>query len=218
MLSYTTTVNILVRKLLDVAKHVFILFFCGISFDQPCFQIAELTTGEKVEVEKALRGSNKKERYKYLKQCETRSSVVQNSEFNSLVFSTQYSRSNTFRDFVKGLLLLQDIYTVSRCCESDKEKLYFSNFDSVNSSLDSIFRKIRGLLMAVSLQFTRMQLLDEGNKTDTRATKCKVKAVPGNRRKKGRPGDAKRPDLVSEFQGDECKIDSCIIKASIVPA
>ncbi|KAL9669630.1 hypothetical protein QQ045_007177 [Rhodiola kirilowii] len=178
--------------------------------------IAEATTVTKSKMANELRlsgqGAINEGRHKHLKQCRTLSSVVPTSGFNSFFgSSTHSSQSNSFGNAVKGLLLLQDIHTVSRCCDFDKEKLYFSKFESVNSSLDSIFRKVRGLLMAISLQSTRLELLDEGN-TEFRPIKCKVKSVPGNRRKKGRPRDVKRRDLVSELQGDGCAPDSCIIK------
>uniref|UniRef100_A0A7N0ZQR2 Polymerase nucleotidyl transferase domain-containing protein n=1 Tax=Kalanchoe fedtschenkoi TaxID=63787 RepID=A0A7N0ZQR2_KALFE len=180
--------------------------------------IAEVTTVEKSDLKNEMRFSgraaNNKERYKYTMQCQMPRTVVPALGFSSICMASTSSRSTSFENVVKGLLLLQDIYTVSRCCDSDKERLYFSKFDSVNSSLDCIFRKIRGLLMAISLQSTKLELLDEGN-TDIHPSKLKVRSVPGNRRKKGRPRDVKRPDLVSELKGDECKLDSCIIKDDV---
>ncbi|KAH9621285.1 hypothetical protein KSS87_000896 [Heliosperma pusillum] len=73
----------------------------------------------------------------------------------------------------------------------DKEKIFFSSLGSVNSVSDVILRKIRGLLMVVSLDSTKFELLEEENEKTT-ITKSKEKPTATHRKKKGKNRNSKK--------------------------
>ncbi|XP_074272967.1 uncharacterized protein LOC141596656 [Silene latifolia] len=73
----------------------------------------------------------------------------------------------------------------------DKEKIFFSSLGSVNSVSDVILRKIRGLLMVVSLDSTKFELLEEENRKTT-ITKSKEKSTATHRKKKGKNRNSKK--------------------------
>ncbi|THF97556.1 hypothetical protein TEA_023558 [Camellia sinensis var. sinensis] len=108
-----------------------------------------------------------------------------------------------------GLFVLQEIVTILLACqhsEFDKEKVLFSTLASVSSISDCIFRKLRGLLMVVSLDCTKLELLEEGNsKIPTKKSKEKLGAA--TRRKKGRTHNMKRLNPVPRSSGDDVRID-----------
>lgn len=99
---------------------------------------------------------------------------------------------------INRLFVLQVIIAMelaSHHDEFDKEKLFFSSLDSVNTVSDSILRKLRGLLMVVSLDSTKVELLEEENKKFM-PNKPKEKLPATNRKKKGKNRNAKRSNPV----------------------
>ncbi|XP_050204087.1 uncharacterized protein LOC126654076 isoform X2 [Mercurialis annua] len=78
----------------------------------------------------------------------------------------------------------------------DVSKIFFSTLSSVNSISDCVLRKIRALVMVISLEFTRLDLLEEGDMKHL-TNKQKEKPSTGSRRKKGKTTKMKRsnPDL-----------------------
>lgn len=87
-----------------------------------------------------------------------------------------------------SLYILQVISTLLSAAQFggyQKEKLFFSSLDCINSISDIIIRKLRELLMVISLDCTKFELLGEEN-TDSRTKKVIEKHVVNNRKKKGK--------------------------------
>lgn len=89
-------------------------------------------------------------------------------------------------DLYRGLFVLQDITTVLLSCwhnEYDVEKIFFSTLSFISTITDGILRKLRGLLMIVSLDCTKLELFGEGSIKPS-PTKSKEKPRAGGRKKK----------------------------------
>ncbi|KAF8379237.1 hypothetical protein HHK36_028669 [Tetracentron sinense] len=108
-----------------------------------------------------------------------------------------------------GLLVLQDISAMILAClhsEYEKEKLFFSTLYSVHTISDGILRKLRGLLMVVSLDCTKLELLGEGN-LNSPLNKSKEKLAVGNRRGKGKSRNMKRLNPVPRSAGADFSLE-----------
>ncbi|EYU30539.1 hypothetical protein MIMGU_mgv1a025631mg [Erythranthe guttata] len=86
------------------------------------------------------------------------------------------------------------------------EKLFYSSLDCVNSIADIILRKLRELLMVISLDCTKIELLGEGNK-NSHAKKSTEKHVANNRKKKGKNRNKKSNPVPRPCQDDSKPID-----------
>lgn len=122
------------------------------------------------------------------------------SEFSSTIsFSSVSEQSKSFVKVLRGLLVLQDISAlISACKDGDygREKLFFTSLASVCTISDCLLRKIRGILLSVSLDCTRLELLGDGNlKLPTE--KPKEKSNASSRRKKGKARKFKGMNLAS---------------------
>lgn len=122
------------------------------------------------------------------------------SEFSSTIsFSSVSEQSKSFVKVLRGLLVLQDISAlISACKDGDygREKLFFTSLASVCTISDCLLRKIRGILLSVSLDCTRLELLGDGNlKFPTE--KPKEKSNASSRRKKGKARKFKGMNLAS---------------------
>lgn len=87
-----------------------------------------------------------------------------------------------------SLYILQVISTLLSAAQFgdyQKEKLFFSSLDCINSISDIIIRNLRELLMVISLDCTKFELLGEEN-TDTRSKIVNEKHAVNNRKKKGK--------------------------------
>lgn len=110
-----------------------------------------------------------------------------------------------FSNAFNGLLVLQEILSMFlsfQQSEFNKEKLFFSTLSSVSTVSDCVLRKLRGLLMFVSLDYMRHELLGEGNLKSSQ-NKQKGSVGAGKRRKKGRNRNLKKENDVPSFQGDD---------------
>nr|XP_043629126.1 uncharacterized protein LOC122600473 [Erigeron canadensis]XP_043629127.1 uncharacterized protein LOC122600473 [Erigeron canadensis] len=73
----------------------------------------------------------------------------------------------------------------------DEESLFFSSLGSLSTISDRLLRRLRGLLMVVSLDFTKLELLEDLSSTKSvKKPKSKSKSVSG---KKGKSRDVKNP-------------------------
>ncbi|KAI3804235.1 hypothetical protein L1987_25626 [Smallanthus sonchifolius] len=73
----------------------------------------------------------------------------------------------------------------------NEEALFFSSLEAVSTVSDRVLRRLRGLLMVVSLEFTKLELLEDLNSTKpVKKSKPKSKPVSG---KKGKSRDVKKP-------------------------
>lgn len=95
---------------------------------------------------------------------------------------------------INRLFVLQVIIDMALTCphdDFDKEKIFFSSFSSVNTIADGILRKLRGLIMVVSLDYTKFELMDE-EIHNIAASKSKEKQAATQRKKKGKNRNAKK--------------------------
>ncbi|KAK9049859.1 hypothetical protein SSX86_031170 [Deinandra increscens subsp. villosa] len=96
----------------------------------------------------------------------------------------------------------------------NEEALFFSSLESVSTISDRVLRRLRGLLMVVSLDFTKLELLEDLNSTKSvKKSKPKTKPALG---KKGKSRDMKKPipAQISENSTDKpTKVNffSCIL-------
>ncbi|XP_073313820.1 uncharacterized protein [Primulina huaijiensis] len=101
----------------------------------------------------------------------------------------QGSRNQSLLDCkLKSLCILQVVSVMlleSRHGEYGKEGLFFSSLDNVNSISDGILRKLRELLMVISLDSAKIELLGE-ELTNSPREKLNKKHVTGNHKKKGK--------------------------------
>lgn len=92
-----------------------------------------------------------------------------------------------------SLYILQVISTLLSAAQFgdyQKEKLFFSSLDCINSISDIIIRNLRELLMVISLDCTKFELLG-GDNTDSRTKKVNEKHAVNNRKKKGKTHNKK---------------------------
>jgi hypothetical protein len=81
------------------------------------------------------------------------------------------------------LFVLRNIITVILSCphnEYDAERIFFSTLSSICTISDCILRKLRGLLMVISLDCTKIELFEEGN---FKSSSNKPKDKPGRKKK-----------------------------------
>ena len=119
--------------------------------------------------------------------------------------SSVSGKLESFFNFSNGLFVLQDISNIILTCqhsEYDRDKIFFSALGSVSSISDCIFRKLRGLLMVVCLDFTKLELLGEGNMKFP-PNKPKEKLGTGGRKKRGRTRNIKKLNPVPQSCGDD---------------
>ncbi|KAL8129127.1 hypothetical protein V2J09_018282 [Rumex salicifolius] len=111
-----------------------------------------------------------------------------------------------------GLLVLQEITHMILAFQNnefDGDKLFFSSLDSVNSLPDCIWRKLRGLLMVLSLDSMKFELFEEDD-LKFPAKKAKEKQGSTSRKKKGKNRGAKKPHSALKESGHDCPIDESV--------
>ncbi|XP_062174306.1 uncharacterized protein LOC133879662 isoform X4 [Alnus glutinosa] len=122
-------------------------------------------------------------------------SMTAEAEFGSTIIPATLSGKPTsvVSAFI-SLLVLKDIIMIILTCqysEYDTGKLFFSTLGSVCTISDCILRKLRGFLMVVSLDCTKLELLGEGIEKSL-PNKSKEKLSACSRRKKGRNRNMKK--------------------------
>ncbi|XP_063947905.1 uncharacterized protein LOC108218607 isoform X2 [Daucus carota subsp. sativus] len=134
------------------------------------------------------------------------------ADFNSTLTSGFVSgtASSSVEYICRCLSILQDISALLLSCnlssEHANEELFFSSLGSVNSTSNFVFRKLRGLLMVVSLDCTKLELFEEVNgKCSTK--KCTEKSSATSRRKKGKSRNTKKVSSVRSSI-DDPKLDN----------
>lgn len=119
-------------------------------------------------------------------------------------------KPSSLANMLNGLFILQNISAVLLTCqhsEFDQENVLFSSLASITSMSDCLYRKMRGLLMAMSLDCTKLELFEEENsKIPTKKGKEKVSG-PG-RKKKGGNRKGKRSNPVLKSFEDDSQIDT----------
>jgi hypothetical protein len=88
------------------------------------------------------------------------------AEFGSTIIPVTLSgKPTSVVNVFSSLLVLKDIIMIILSCQNseyDAGKLFFSTLGSVCTISDCILRKLRGFLMVVSLDCTKLELLGEG--------------------------------------------------------
>ncbi|KAL6560391.1 hypothetical protein OROGR_003950 [Orobanche gracilis] len=102
------------------------------------------------------------------------------------------------------LQVISNLVSATQCGKYDK--LFFSPLDSVNSISDIILRKLRELLMVISLDCTKFELFGEGN-TNSLTKKLNEKHVGTNHKKKGKNNNKKLHPVPRPCQNDSEPID-----------
>ncbi|KAJ9188600.1 hypothetical protein P3X46_003941 [Hevea brasiliensis] len=117
------------------------------------------------------------------------------AEFGSPITCTSPSGKDTsFVNLFNSLFVLQDVITLilpGQHSESDMSKVFFSTLGSVSSIADYVLRKLRGLVMLISLDCTKLELLGEGN-FKCLTNKPKERLNSGSRKKKGKTQNVKK--------------------------
>lgn len=119
--------------------------------------------------------------------------VVKQSTCHASVFG----ESCSFNELLDCLFMLKDISTMllacphSVCESPDSEKLFFSSLESVNTLSDCILRKLRGLLMIISLDCTKYELLEDENFNSLPKQNKEILGA-SNRKKKGKNRKVKK--------------------------
>lgn len=175
-------------------------------------QIDEIQKGaySALEDEKWLfnAGGGQLVKYKYYGSAQrTDHAVSDHVEVGSIMIPSSLSgRPKSFFNFSNGLFALQDILNIILSCqhgEYDTDEIFFSTLGSVSTISDCIFRKLRGLLMVVLLDFTKVELLGEGN-LKSAPNKSKEKLGAGGRKKRARTRNTKK-NPVPLSCGDDSK-------------
>ncbi|XP_075094308.1 uncharacterized protein LOC107762184 isoform X1 [Nicotiana tabacum] len=118
---------------------------------------------------------------------------VSQNMFHASVFGVSCS----FNQLLDCLFMLQDFSTVLLACPGtvgespDSGKLFFSSLESVNTLSDSILRKLRGLLMIISLDCTKYELLEDENLNSLPKPNKEILGA-SNRKKKGKNRKVKK--------------------------
>jgi len=93
-------------------------------------------------------------------------SMTVGAEFGSAIIpATLSGKPTSIVNAFSSLLVLKDIIMIILSCQNsgyDTGKLLFSTLGSVCTISDCILRKLRGFLMVVSLDCTKLELLGEG--------------------------------------------------------
>lgn len=116
---------------------------------------------------------------------------------------------------LKSLVLLQDISSMLSACEDIEHidgKIFFSSLDAVSTTSDCVLRKLRELLMVVSLDCTKFELLGEGNGMPS-TKNHKEKLATNDHKKKGKNRNMKRSKPMTRSSVDDTKF----VKGTKVP-
>ncbi|CAN4125884.1 unnamed protein product [Withania somnifera] len=115
----------------------------------------------------------------------------------STCHASVFGVSCSFNQLLDCLFMLKDISTVlfpcprTACGSPDSEKLFFSSLESINTLFDCMLRKLRGLLMIISLDCTKYELLEEEN-LNSLPKQSKEMLGASNRKKKGKNRKVKK--------------------------
>lgn len=116
---------------------------------------------------------------------------------------------------LRGLSVLENISTMLfefQHTYHESERLYFSSLESISSISDCILRKLRVVLMVISLECTKVELLEDG-KLNSSLKKNKEKLGPSNNKKSRKNRKVKKPNPVPKFTTD----DVSLMKSPQVP-
>lgn len=141
-------------------------------------------------------------------------SVAAKSEFGLISTSASLlGKPTSLANAFNSLLVLHDIIMMISSChhgEYDKGELFFSKLGSVCTISDCILRKLRGFLKVVSLDCTKLELLEEEIEKSL-PNKSKEKPGACSRRKKGRTRNMKRGNPIPRSRLDDFPSDKSLM-------
>ncbi|EOX96314.1 Nucleotidyltransferase family protein isoform 1 [Theobroma cacao] len=127
---------------------------------------------------------------------------LEDAEFGIIITAgSRFGKPNSLTNVFSSLFVLQDIVTLvlSYHNKCDMGKVFFSALGSISTFTDSILRKLRGILMVISLDCTKLELLGEGN-FNSSSDKSKDKFSACSRKKKGRSRNIKKQIPVAKAE------------------
>lgn len=127
-------------------------------------------------------------------------------EFGTIIRPFTFSRKPApLARAINSLFVLQDLNVVISSCHNNEYhigKLLFSSLSSVCTISDCILRKVRGFLMVISIDCTKLELLgEEPDKSSSNRPKEKLSNC--SHKKKGRARNSKRLNPVPKSCGDD---------------
>ncbi|XP_065859306.1 uncharacterized protein [Euphorbia lathyris] len=136
--------------------------------------------------------------------------VPSNREFGlPIMHGSQSGEATDLFNLFYSLLVVQDIVSLllpGQHQEYDKSNIFFSTLHSVSSVSDCVLRKLRGLVMVISLDCTKLELLEEGSfKCITSKSTEKLKA--GSHKKKGKTRNMKKLNPTQAIVVDESSVN-----------
>ncbi|XP_022757001.1 uncharacterized protein LOC111304585 isoform X4 [Durio zibethinus] len=123
----------------------------------------------------------------------------------NITANSRSGKPTSVTNVFSSLFVLQDIVTLVLSChhnECDMGNVFFSALGSVSTITDSILRKLRGFLMVISLDCTKLELLGEGN-FNSSSNKSKDKFSACSRKKKGKPRNIKKQNPMLKTEVDD---------------
>ncbi|KAL8263520.1 hypothetical protein R6Q59_021650 [Mikania micrantha] len=111
----------------------------------------------------------------------------------TLFIPSSNNKMSSIAHMFNHLLVVCEISTLLLACDHgqfNEDTLFFSFLEAVSTISDRVLRRLRGLLMVVSLDFTKLELLEDLNSTNSvKKSKSKQKPVSN---KKGKSHDVKK--------------------------
>ena len=146
-------------------------------------------------------------RYDYIEPLrDTFPKLPEDAEFGNIITADSRSgKPTSITNVFSSIFVLQDIITVVLSChrnEYDVGKVFFSALGSLSTITDGILRKLRGFLMVISLDCTKLELLGDGN-FNSSSDKSKDKFSACSRKKKGRSRNIKKQNLVLKTEVED---------------
>ncbi|RAL46216.1 hypothetical protein DM860_016649 [Cuscuta australis] len=105
---------------------------------------------------------------------------------------------------IEGLSILQNISTMLfefQHAYYERERLYFSSLESISLISDCILRKLRGLLMVISHECTKVELLED-DKSNSSLKKNNERLGSGNNKKTRKNSKVKKKNHVTKLTAD----------------
>lgn len=129
-----------------------------------------------------------------------------------IITAPSSGRPHILANYLNRLLVVQEISTILTCwLGGDEDKaLFFSTLESVDTISDHILRKLRGLLMAVSINYINLELMGDV-KLKVLPQKSEEKLKAGCRRGKNKCRNSRKLSSTSK----PSKVDSTLHKTSM---
>ncbi|CAI0383254.1 unnamed protein product [Linum tenue] len=118
----------------------------------------------------------------------------------SILPAPVFGKPATISNMCNSLSIIRGIATLISslwCGDSDISAVFFTTFISVSTISDCILRKLRGLFMVISLEYTKLELLEEGTSVPPQSKRKEKQSAVGQT-KKGKPQTVKKQNRVPE--------------------